>query len=103
EAIYSRFGMKPREGELLEQRIFIDLDPLQQDNLPDHLTNTYDASLSEQNGGRWHAGIPQQEGRELVDTYQFACAQQDLINLFVEAKLRDSRGAEKLRFKLAAT
>ncbi len=76
EAIYERFGLQPEPGELLGQRINVDLQPEQQATLTGELTGIYDRSLETQNGGQFHAG------RRPVDyrnTYEFVCNQQDLI------------------------
>lgn len=103
EAIYAAMGEPVQEGELLGQRIHRDLPPEWQDKLEDILTDAYDDSLAGQHGGSWHAGIRQPDKRATVNTYQFAAAQEDLVSLFVAERLRDPRGAEKLRFGLAAT
>lgn len=103
EAIYGSLGALPEAGELLGQRINLELPEPWQENLANKLTATYDASLSEQYGGDWHAGLRQTSERKIVDTYEFACAQDDLITWFAEAKLNDPAGAEELRYQLAAT
>lgn len=76
EAIYARFDIEPEDGELLGQRIRVDLSPEQQKTLTDELTGVYDRSLSAQFGGDWYAG------RRPVDyrnTYDFVFRQTDLI------------------------
>lgn len=76
EAIYARFDLKPEDGELLGQRIYVDLTSHQQVTLSDELRAIYDASMSQQFGGQWYAG------RQPIDyrnTYDFVCRQQDLI------------------------
>ncbi len=103
EAIFEKLGVTVQEGELLSQRIKLALPPEWQGQLVNNLVKTYDESLAEQFGGEWHAGIRQQPGRKMVDTYGFANSQSDLIDFFTKAKLNNSLGAEKLRYKLAAT
>ena len=103
EAIYDRFGIQPMKGELLGQRIKLDMPQAWQAYLADSLRNHYDASLTEQFGGAWHAGIRQDDARERLDTHEFARHQTDLIEWFVQAKLADPVGAEDLRYMLAAT
>lgn len=103
ETIFSALGKEARAGELLEQRLHLDLPPQWQKRLIDNLTEIYDSSLQAQYGGAWHAGIKQTTHQSIQDTYGFARAQQDLIDWFTEAKLQDPPAAEKLRYKLAAT
>jgi hypothetical protein len=103
ESIYQSLGKEPAVGELLEQRIYIDLPAEWQSNLINNLTETYDNSLTQQHGGRWHAGRPQPNQQQIGNTYDFVRQQADLINWFVEAKLDNPVAAENLRYKLAAT
>jgi hypothetical protein len=103
ESIYHQLGALPQEGELLEQRIMLDLPHEWQSQLATNLTDVYDASLAEQKGGAWHAGIQQNIQHSQLNTYEFVQAQQDLVEWFVEAKLQDPEAAEKLRYNLAAT
>ncbi len=103
EAIYEAMGEPVEEGEMLGQRIYRDLPERWQDNLADNLRDVYDASLAEQHGGQWHAGISQHPDRNITNTYEFVMQQQDLISWFTKEKLADSAGAEKYRYKVAAT
>jgi hypothetical protein len=102
EDIYAKLGKKASPGELLEQRIYLAVGDDPRFNLVDELTDTYDDSLNRQKGGKWHAGILQTNQLQ-VDTYDFACAQHDLIDWFVAEKFIDPIGAERHRYKLAAT
>ena len=95
EAIYARFGITPRRGELLDQRINVKVEPKFQENLPEVLTGTYDAKLQEKYGGQWYAGRNPADYR---NTYDFARCQTDLIDAFNHSP-RD----QDARFKLAAT
>jgi hypothetical protein len=103
EAIYGQLGAPTGPGELLEQRVHRDLPPAWQDSVINNLTQTYDQSLNEQYGGNWHAGIRQSASRQIVDTYEFAASQHDLVDLFVEMKLSEPVAAEKMRARIAAT
>lgn len=76
EAVYARFGIKPEDGELLGQRINVDMDQSEQTTLIDELTGIYDRSLEAQFGGQWHAGRRPADYR---NTYDFVCRQTDLI------------------------
>lgn len=77
EAIYGHFGLHPEPGELLGQRINVDLPPEKQAILADELTGVYDHSLETQQGGQWYAGRRPADYR---NTYEFVCGQQDLID-----------------------
>lgn len=77
EAIYARFGIQPEPGELLGQRINVDLTPDQQVVLTDELTGIYDRTLESKYGGKWHAG---RSPGDIRNTYDFVCQQTDLIN-----------------------
>jgi hypothetical protein len=103
EAVSRKVGKIPEEGELLSQRINLNLPPEWQPKLADNLTDTYDESLAEQLGGSWHAGIRQPDNRAYINTYEFARSQTDLIDWFAKEKAADPIGAESLRFQLAAT
>jgi hypothetical protein len=102
ESIYAALGKRPQAGEMLGQRIDLATD-LTSSDLADQLRDVYDNVMSGQFGGKWQAGIGQDANRRPLDTYQFACAQTDLIDWFVDAKLNNPKSAESLRFKLAAT
>jgi len=80
EAIYEYFGQKPAPGELLGQRIFVELDSSSQELIIDNLTNVYDRSLHAQYGGEWNAGRASGVDR---NTYDFVCGQQDLIKAYL--------------------
>lgn len=82
EAIYAQFGLRPQPGELLGQRIHIDLNQEKQERLIDELTAAYDASLQEQYEGMWYAGRLQtpEEQRSGINTYDFVLAQHDLVH-----------------------
>ena len=91
---------QPEPGELLSQRIHLNLQEEWQPQLIDNLTKAYDASMAEQFGGEWYAGRRPADDR---NTYEFVQSQTDLIDWFTAEKMADPVGAEKLRVKLAAT
>ncbi len=103
EAIYHRFGLQPQEGELLGQRITLNIPPVWQGQIVGNLTDAYDQSLSEQFGGHWHAGMRLPNERAHINTYEFSKAQTDLIDWFSNIRLRDPHRAEQLRYNVAAT
>jgi hypothetical protein len=102
EELYGYMNQPVKPGELLEQRVKRDLSIDQQDQLLDDLTNVYDVSLGVQFDGEWRGGRQQDEKPEIIDTYEFVTAQEDLIEWFASIKLTDPRQAENLRFRLAA-
>jgi len=75
EAIYGSLGETAQDGELLSQRIHRELP----------------------------AAWQKQPDRNILNTYDFVVRQTDLIEWFTKEKLADPIGAEKLRYKLAAT
>jgi hypothetical protein len=83
ESIYGLFGKVPKSGELLGQRIHIDLSAADQEHLTDRLTGIYDRTLTESYGGNWYAGRQEAEH----DTYQFVLSQRAVIDRFVSAEL----------------
>lgn len=100
EAIYKSLRKQPQPGELLSQRINLNLPAEWQGSLINNLTDTYDNSMGEQYGGELYAGRRPADYR---NTYDFVCSQQDLVDWFTTEKLTDPVAAEKLRYKLAAT
>ena len=103
EAMYDRMEQPVEKGELLEQRMYRDLQPAHQDKLADILTQTYDNSLGQRHGGGWHAGFKQPAKRSWINTYEFAQAQHDIIEWFTTTKSTNPVAAESQRFRLAAT
>lgn len=103
EAIYESLGYQAEEGELLGQRMHLDLPEQWRGNLVNNLTSVYDQSMTEQFGGEWYAGISQRPDKNIVNTYEFVEAQTELLEWFTAKKLADPVGAEKLRYGLAAT
>lgn len=98
EAIYAYFGKKPQPGELLGQRIHVDLSPEEQETLNAKLKGIYDRKLSEKFGGTWHAG------RQPIDyrnTYDFVRQQHDLVDMYVMKSLQFGED-ESMLYGLAA-
>lgn len=82
EKIYHAFGQEPAANqELLGQRIHLDLGAEDQELLVDRLAYIYDKSLSEQFGGRWHAGRNQTSN---INTFDFVKMQDDLLRVFLK-------------------
>ncbi len=77
EAIYTRLNFGAQPGELLGQRMNIDLPHDRQLQLADELRDVYDQSLSEQFGGEWHGG---RSPVDMRNTYEFVMQQTDLID-----------------------
>ncbi len=82
ESMYAFLGFDVRHGELLSQRIHTDIDKHEQELLVDQLMGVYDRSMQSQYGGCWYAG---QRGVQSMNTYDFACQQQDLIQAYLAA------------------
>jgi hypothetical protein len=104
EKLYNTLGFVPQEGELLGQRMHLELNDHEQDFLIDRLMGAYDRTLSLQYGGEWYAG--QLNGRKL-NTYDFVCAQTDLLETYFyyggilrnDRLTRELAAAMKLRFE----
>ncbi|MDQ3064651.1 MAG: hypothetical protein M3Q36_00040 [bacterium] len=79
EAIRNYLGFETEPGELLGQRMHLEMGPHEQEFLIDQLTGLYDRSLEARYGGAWEAGRP---GKQ-IDTYRFVCGQKDLINAYL--------------------
>lgn len=83
EAIREHLGYDTEPGELLGQRMALDMNPEDQEFLVDELCGVYDRKLSEKNGGEYRAGWKLPEGRASVNTYDFVLQQDDLIQAFI--------------------
>lgn len=81
EAIYSHFDLEPEAGELLGQRINLELSSDRQSTLVDELVGVYDRKLTAQYGGEWYGG---RRPADLRNTYDFVCSQTDLIEHCVQ-------------------
>ncbi len=98
EALYKAMGIKPEKGELYGQRIHANLAHEDQAFLVDRLTGVYDRAMAAQYGGEWYAG--RQDTRP-INTYEFVCAQTDLIKAFF-ADGRDTSLTGRNFFNLVA-
>lgn len=99
EAIYAQFGLEAQPGELLGQRIKVDLMPEAQEYLADALMGVYDRALSAQYGGEWYAGRRPADAR---NTYDFVLGQSDIVGETVRLK-QSGMLSDKLMYDLAAT
>lgn len=99
ESIYAGLQAVPQPGELLGQRVHLDLPEVWQPELINNLTDKYDETLRQRIGGDWYGG---RRPADFNNTYDFVLAQTDLLNVFVDAKLRNPQHAEKMRYGLAA-
>jgi hypothetical protein len=78
ERMYHKLGYLPREGELLGQRMHLELSADEQLLLTDQLMHTYDTELQAQHGGNWYAG---RRDDIRINTYDFVRAQHDIVQL----------------------
>ncbi len=80
EAIYASLSYEAHPGELLGQRMHVELDESEQKVLVDKLMGVYDRSLQARYGGEWYAG---QLGGHGINTYDFVCQQQGLLKAYL--------------------
>lgn len=76
EAMYSSLGFQADPGELLGQRMHLDINEYEQEFLIDQLMGIYDRTL----GSDYHAGIKGFNGH---NTYDFVRQQHDLISAYL--------------------
>lgn len=86
EKIHEFFGQKPQPGELLGQRIKVDVEPERQELLTGELTREYDRALEEKFGGRYYAG---RTPADRDNTYSFVRDQDDLVHQFIQNDQND--------------
>jgi len=77
EMIYRSFGLEPQSGELLGQRIQLNINAGEQDQLVDRIRQIYDSGMSAKFGGEWFAGIA---GADKSNTYNFVKANEDILD-----------------------
>lgn len=82
EDVRTHLGYDTAPGELLGQRMYVELDEFRQEFLIDELTGVYDRSLSQKYGGVWWAGIL--NGRQ-ENTYDFVRRQDDLLRAYLSS------------------
>lgn len=80
EDLYGHLGNQPEKGELLGQRMHLQLENCEQEFLVDELMGVYDRSLARQLGGEWHAG---RRDRPPINTYDFVRQQSDLLSAYL--------------------
>jgi len=97
EQMYRHLGFEPEPGELLGQRMHLDLDAEDQDMLVDRLMGVYDRSLGERYAGEWYAG---QRGTQRINTYEFVRCQSDLLQAYLATATHLTGGASD--YNLAA-
>lgn len=98
EAIYAQFGATPQPGELLGQRIHVNLNEQDQLYLTDRLTGVYDRKLAEKYGGNWYAGRQEKPH----DTYAFVLSQSELVDRFVMCSMQQGGVTGEDRYNIAA-
>lgn len=98
EQIFITLGAMPTHGELLGQRIHVDLDADKQEELMNMLITAHDEVLSTKYGGNWYAG---RTPADIANTYDFVCAQEDLLSAFEAASYVDGN-TKQARYNLAA-
>ena len=96
EAIYRELKTFPTQGELLGQRIHVDLSEAEQLALLPRLLGVYDSVISAKTGTRHHAGIEIKNSETSVDTYGFVKKQEDIVALAVAEVLASSFDDDKL-------
>jgi len=102
EAIYKYFGFSPEPGELLGQRIHVDIDEDRRSSLVDELTSVYDQDLESQFGRKYYSGIEIKDESEIINTYDFVKSQKDLVGLAVAEVLNFDFNEEKQYQTIAA-
>lgn len=104
ESIYRNLGVEPQPGEMLGQRIRVELDQADQEFIMDRLMGVYDRMLSAQYGGEWYAG---RSGMIRSNTYEFVLQQNDLLQAYMNrtkaidnpSLLHDLAAAMRRRFE----
>jgi len=79
EAIYDACEREAKEGELLGQRILLELDSHGRERVIDDLRRVYDISMGDEFGGNWYAGRPHELGDSTESTLEFVEAQKDIL------------------------
>lgn len=102
EKIYASFGVVPEDGELLGQRISLDLPEQWQAPLVDSIRDTYDQELTEQFDGTWFAGIAIGDVYRKQSTYDFVVQQRDVLEWLTENIQAQPAKASQFRYNAAA-
>lgn len=102
EAIYGYLGFEAKSGELLGQRMHLELESKRQQSLIDELQNTYDQELMRRTGKLYNAGIEVNSDERIINTYDFVRSQKDLVGLAVAEVLGFNFNSDKLYSTIAA-
>lgn len=102
EKIYETFGIVAQEGELLGQRIYLDLPESWQATVIDTVRDAYDSDLTMRKGGKRFAGIEIGEQHRTESTYDFVKKQQDILNWLTENMQANPEKASQFRYNAAA-
>jgi len=97
--VHAEVGSQAEPGELLGQRIQIDLPAEEQEGVMDRITSVYDREMTAQYGGEWYAGRRPADYR---NTYDFVREQTDLIETCVDLMLENNL-TDTMMYDLAAT
>lgn len=90
EAMYASLGYKAEPGELLGQRMHLEIPSHDQEFLIDQLMGVYDRSLEMRYGGTYWAGI--RNGKH-QNTYEFVRNQTDLLQAYLAATHSSTGGS----------
>ena len=102
EKIYESFGVHAEPGELLGQRITLDLPERWQATVLENIRDTYDQELTTQFNGTWFAWITIGDIYRTQSTYDFVKQQTDILDWLTEnIQMQPSRASE-LRYNAAA-
>lgn len=99
ESLYDAVGCEVTEGELLGQRMHVDVTPENQPFVIDQLVGVYDRALELQYGGEWYAG---RSGSDRQNTYDFVRCNQDIVQRAAELFAQGIYNSAKL-YDCAAT
>lgn len=99
EAIYKNYNQIPEQGELLGQRIPVELNPYEQENVVNQAVGVHDTNLADQFGGEWYAG---RRPGDIRNTYEFVSRQYDLIEACVKLQ-KDNLLDDRTMYDVAAT
>lgn len=102
EKIYEIFGVVAQKGELLGQRIYLDLPESWQVTVIDTVRDAYDTDLTMRKGGKRFAGIEIGEQHRTESTYDFVKKQQDILNWLTENMQANPEKASQFRYNAAA-
>ena len=88
ESIYRINGFVAKEGELLGQRMHMELDDSERVGLIEKLVRSYDLVMQQKFGGEYYAGRKLVVGEQDLNTAQFVREQADIVRLAVQEMMR---------------